>query len=112
MHDDTTVPSAAQHQENNKISQQNRFAFYNYSGIHRKVQLYTTASTYLQHLAVNDSVDGIKTIITPELKIVGDYDYVKLIILDEQDHIVDSQHLGSDLVIASTRRWQPFNAYL
>lgn len=110
--DDTTVPSAAQHQENGKISQQNRFDFYNYSGIHRKVQLYTTASTYLQHLAVNYSVDGIKTIVTPELKIIGDYDYVKLTILDEQDHIVDSQHLGSDLVIDSTRRWQPLNAYL
>lgn len=110
--DNTTVPSANQYKENGRVKQQNRFDFYNYAGIHRKVQLYTTGQSYIGHLAVNYKVDGELTTVTPEVKVTGNYGRLVLSILDEKGQVVASGDGSQPLVIKHTRRWQPLNAYL
>ncbi|WP_234982438.1 beta-glucuronidase [Limosilactobacillus caccae] len=110
--DNTTVPSALQKNENGELSQQNRFDFYNYAGIHRKVQLYTTAQTYLEYVAVNYKIDGEKTFVHPDIKIIGGYDQVVVTILDEEGKVVARGDEEATLTINSTHRWQPLNAYL
>lgn len=112
--DNTTVPTADLKKDSNgHYHLSPRFDFYNYCGIHRRVKLYTTAQTYINHVAVNYDVDGAKTTVHPDIRVNGDYDHVKLTILDEDDQTVATgDDLGGNLIIEQTHRWQPLHAYL
>ncbi|MBB1078689.1 beta-glucuronidase [Limosilactobacillus sp. STM2_1] len=110
--DNTTIPSATHERKDGKIIQQNRFDFYNYAGIHRKVSLYTTSDTYIDHIAANYQVNGKVTTVSPDIKIIGNYDHVALSILDEDNNVVATGDDEHALIIADTHRWQPLHAYL
>lgn len=112
--DNTTIPTAdLKKKDNGEYEINTRFDFYNYSGIHRKVLLYTTAQTYLEHISVNYDVDGKKTIVHPEIKVNGDYDHARVAILNEEgQEVVSGTQLTDSLEISDTHRWQPLHAYL
>lgn len=111
--DNSTLPSAALAKDGDKYKMQTRFDFYNYSGIHRPVRLYTTGATYLDHIWVNYTVDGEVTKIHPEIHVAGDYVTATVEVIDEAEEVVaNSESLDGELTIEHTHRWQSMNAYL
>ena len=111
--DDTTLPSAELHEKDGKYTLRPRFDFYNYAGIHRKVQLYTTNQTYIEHVAVNYDVEGNTTTINPDIQINGTYAKAKLSVIDEDGQtVVTGNNVTATLVLNDTHRWEPLNAYL
>nr|WP_278773292.1 beta-glucuronidase [Limosilactobacillus mucosae] len=112
--DNTTLPTAdLKNIGSGDYQMRTRFDFFNYSGIHRRVQLYTTNRTYLDHIAVNYDVEGSKTMIHPDIHVFGNYGSAKIKVLDEDNQIIaQSDSLDGTLVIANTHRWQPMNSYL
>lgn len=89
------------------------FDFYNYSGIHRPVILYTTTQTHIEDILVKYVFDAKteQTVVTPELKVTGDYDKVHFEIKDETGQVV-AESDSEELTIEDTHLWQPLNAYL
>lgn len=112
--DNDTIPTAdLKKDEQGHYHMQTRFDFYNYAGIHRRVRLYTTNRTYIDHIAVNYDVEGAKTTVHPEINVRGNYDHAQLRILDEEGKVVATgDSLQADMNIADTHRWQPLHAYL
>lgn len=111
--DNTTIPTAEQSIVDQHLVQRNRFDFFNFAGINRPVKLYTTDFTYLESLAVNYTVDKDDTvIITPAVKINGDYDLLKFTVFDEAGQMVAQGNQAGKITLKHAHRWQPLNAYL
>ena len=86
---------------------------HNYSGIHRPVILYTTSETYVEDILVKYIFDAEtkQTVVTPELKVTGDYDKVHFEIKDENGQVV-AESDSEEFTIEDTHLWQLLNAYL
>ena len=111
--DHTTLPAADLIQKDGQSKVSLRFDFFNFAGIHRRVRLYTTNRTFIDHIAVNYTVEGAKTNVQPDINVVGNYDHARLTVLDEDGQAVaHADSLTAQLTIANTHRWQPLNAYL
>lgn len=111
--DNTTLPNGVLLEKNGKKKIVPNFDFYNYSGIHRPVILYTTGESFIEDITVKYSYNKAtkQTSVTPEIVVNGDYDSLKLAIKDEQGRVV-AEATDTDLVIEDTQLWQPLNAYL
>ena len=91
------------------------FDFFNYAGLNRYVRIYTTPKSYLTDIAISYDVDlaalsaDVKVASTAE----GDFDQVKVTILDAADSVVGEGE-GETAVVSlkDITLWQPLNAYL
>ncbi|MFD2306943.1 beta-glucuronidase [Enterococcus termitis] len=112
--DESTLPCGIHTEKNGKQKVIPRFDFYNYSGIHRPVKLYTTNQTYIKDIVIDyHCKDNGRTEVAPMFEIEGSYEEIEIKILDESGQVVDSQKaIDSHLVIEDTKLWQPLNAYL
>ena len=112
--DNTTLPAGDLKQDDDgQYHVSLRFDFFNFAGIHRRVRLYTTNRTFIDHMAVNYTAEGAKTTVQPDINVKGNYDHAKLTILDEDgQEVAQASSLSANLTIANTHRWQPLNAYL
>ena len=112
--DNTTLPAGDLKQDDDgQYHVSLRFDFFNFAGIHRRVRLYTTNRTYIDHIAVNYTAEGAKTTVQPDINVKGNYDHAKLTILDEDgQEVAQASSLSAGLTIANTHRWQPLHAYL
>lgn len=97
------------------IIQQYSFDFFNYAGIHRSVQLYTTPTVYVKELILDSTVDDDGhghvnfKIITNDNQTAN---YAKVTIYDKVNSVVDTQVVDSsltgDAIIRNVNKWWPF----
>ncbi|MGI6617611.1 MAG: beta-glucuronidase [Saccharofermentanales bacterium] len=91
------------------------FDFFNYAGLNRYVRIYTTPKSYIDDIAISYDVD--LDALTADVKVAtaaaGDFDQVKVKILDACDRVV-GKGVGETAVVSleDLKLWQPLNAYL
>lgn len=112
--DNTTIPTAdLKKNDDGSYKLHTRFDFYNYCGIHRRVKLYTTNKTHIEHIEVNYDTEGAKTTVHPVINVSGNYDHADVSIVDEDHQVVaKGSSLTGSLEISHTHRWKPLHAYL
>ena len=91
------------------------FDFFNYAGLNRYVRIYTTPKSYLEDIAISYDVD--LAALSADVKVAtcakGDFDNVKVTILDANDSVVGKGE-GENAIVSlkDIKLWQPLNAYL
>ena len=88
------------------------FDFFNYSGIHRPVKIYTTPKAYIKDITLVPDIDGTDGIVRYEIACVGEGE-VSIHICDA-DGICVAQAKGAkgEIRIADAHLWEPLHAYL
>ncbi|MEC6747964.1 beta-glucuronidase [Marinilactibacillus sp. XAAS-LB27] len=109
--DSSTLPNAVHIKNEKEEKVLPLFDFFNYSGIHRPVKLYSTPQTYIEDIIVKYNVEGKSTIIEPEVSITGDYKELELELFDEEDALL-LQTTSGQMTLENTRFWAPLDAYL
>jgi beta-glucuronidase len=89
------------------------FDFFNYSGIHRPVKIYTTSKEYIEDITITTDVKNEIGIVNYNVETIGP-DNVKVSIIDEDGSVValSSAGIKGSLELANPKLWQPGNAYL
>lgn len=108
---ETTLPNAVLIENEKEKKVIPNFDFFNYSGIHRPVKLYTTPSSYIEDIVARYEVDGSKTIIRPKTSVVGDYAEVVYELQDEEGQVL-LETSEEEFTIGDVRFWEPLDAYL
>ena len=89
-----------------------KFDFFNYSGIHRPVKIYSTPKEYIQDILLNYSVDGTNANIHYQIDVYGQGE-TSVEILDERGKVVGTgKGVLGDIKIENVQLWEPLNAYL
>lgn len=88
------------------------FDFFNYSGIHRPVKLYTTPEEYIKDIILVPTIDKDDAIVSYKITSVGERE-TQIVIYDESGTIV-ARGYGEEgtLTIKNAHLWWPGNAYL
>ncbi|WP_223588150.1 beta-glucuronidase [Neobacillus bataviensis] len=88
---------------------QPNFDFFNYSGLHRPVKIYTTPTIYVKDVTIVTDIDGQ---VHYSIEAAGTVQ-VKVKAIDESGNVVGEAE-GSDgtINILDVRLWEPLNAYL
>lgn len=89
------------------------FDFFNYSGIHRPVKIYTTPKAYIKDVTVVTDIDGSDGIIEYRVLVEDSSDAVEIELLDEEGVLVaKSKGASGRLVVNNARFWATRAAYL
>lgn len=110
--DNPGIPSIELAKKRCKPMNKPNFDFFNYAGIIRPVELYTTPECYIMDIRLIPSVEGNTALVDYMVETVGKGS-VHITILDEQRRIV-AQADGAEgrCIIPDVRLWNPGNAYL
>lgn len=114
--DDSTLPVGlvTEKEINGKKVVKNavNFDFFNYSGIHRPVKIYTTPKNYVKDITIVTDFKDATGHVNYEVKTVGEGN-VNVSVIDEDNNVVatGSGDCGQ-LTIENVRLWEPMNAYL
>ncbi len=100
--------------------QETYFDFYNYSGIHRPVKLYTTPIKYIKDIFIDTDLNGDFSIAKVNVKVLTSDRLKKISVLDEAGNVVvetDSfqtmeNEYKATLDIDNPHLWNPGKAYL
>ncbi len=100
--------------------QETYFDFYNYSGIHRPVKLYTTPIKYIKDIFIDTDLNGDFSMAKVNVKVLTSDGLKKISVLDEAGNVVvetDSfqtmeNEYKDTLDIANPHLWNPGKAYL
>ena len=100
--------------------QETYFDFYNYSGIHRPVKLYTTPIKYIKDIFIDTDLNGDFSMAKVNVKVLTSDGLKKISVLDEAGNVVvetDSfqtmeNEYKATLDIANPHLWNPGKAYL
>lgn len=88
------------------------FDFFNYSGIHRPVRLYTTPWSYIRDITIIPEIEGKTGIVRYQADCVGEGD-VQITVRDEDGGIAAKcSGAEGELRIPNAHFWEPGNAYL
>ena len=89
------------------------FDFFNYSGIHRPVRLYTTPDAYIKDVTVKTDICGADGIVDYRVVVEGETDGCEITLLDEDGEIV-AQAKGAEgkLRVPNAKLWEVRAAYL
>lgn len=89
------------------------FDFFNYSGIHRPVRLYTTPDAYIKDVTVKTDICGADGIVDYRVVVEGETDGCEITLLDEDGEIV-TQTKGAEgkLRVPNAKLWEVRAAYL
>lgn len=116
---DYTLPvgnySESEDKSGNKILKvDENFDFFNYSGIHRPVKIWTKPKNYIQDITITYNFDKKNANINICTDIIGHADNIRITIYDEDNNLVAKSNGGNNqtLFIENVIRWQPLNAYL
>ena len=94
------------------IEQEYSFDFFNYSGIHRPVKLYTTPADYIKDITVTTDIDGTTGIISYELETSGS-EAVFVSLYDEDDNLVAYSEGSTGIIkVENAHLWNVLDAYL
>ncbi|MDF2962010.1 MAG: beta-glucuronidase [Paenibacillus sp.] len=86
------------------------FDFFNYSGIHRPVKLYSTPREYIRDVTVVTELDDNQAIVSYRADTAGGYG-IKVEVLD-QDHRLVAEGDSGKAVIDNPILWEPGKGYL
>lgn len=91
------------------------FDFFNYAGLHRPVKIYSTPRNYVEDIVIVPNVDLDNKIAEVQfsIKTAGEFDEVRVSILDESGKAVEKA-TGTEAAVTleNVHLWQPMNAYL
>lgn len=91
------------------------FDFYNYSGIHRPVKLYTTPNRYIEDIVITTSLNQEMTRAEVVCRITGTDKIKKIQIIDE-DGLAAAESTNKaetvTLIVENPKLWNPGKAYL
>ncbi|MEN2984437.1 MAG: beta-glucuronidase [Dictyoglomaceae bacterium] len=94
-------------------TQEYYFDFYNYSGIHRPVFLYTTPKNYISDIKAVTNINGEDGEINYEVKIEGEKERVEVIVFDKNGKEIGKEKgEKGKLIIKNCEFWSPENPYL
>jgi beta-glucuronidase len=88
--------------------------FFNYTGLHRTVWLYTTPLSYVEDVTVVTGLDGSTGTIRYEIETVGD-DGVQVEVTlrdDEREEVARATGRSGELTVENVHPWQPGEGYL
>lgn len=89
------------------------FDFFNYAGLHRPVKIYSTPKSYIEDIVVVPTVNGADASVAATVTVVGDYDQVKISIVDEEENqVATAEGTEAAITIEKAHLWEPMNAYL
>lgn len=97
-----------------KVPPMNRpnFDFFNYSGIHRPVKIYTTPKDYIQDVTFVPDLDGKDGMVRYEVECVGEGS-IQIQIFDEEGvQVAQADDARGEIRIPDAHLWEPLNAYL
>lgn len=93
--------------------QEYQFDFFNYSGIHRPVRIYTTPKDYVKDITVVTDLDGKDGIIHYHVLMEGKSKDIELVLLDEEGQCVaKSNDLEGKIVVKNAHLWGVRAPYL
>lgn len=94
-------------------SQKYAFDFFNYSGIHRPVRIYTTPKAYIKDITVITDICGKDGIVNYCVVVEGNADTCIITLLDE-DGVAVAQSQGAEgkLLVPDAKLWEVRAAYL
>ncbi|MEM5016805.1 beta-glucuronidase [Metabacillus indicus] len=94
-------------------TQETYFDFFNYSGIHRPVRLYSTPKNFIEDITVQTDIEGKHGVIDYSVSVQGNTPSIKVSVFDEQGNLVAAS-IGKrkKIVIENAQLWEPGNAYL
>ena len=84
------------------------FDFFNYSGIHRSVCIYTTPKEHIDDVTVTTEINGDSAAVT----VKTDVENASVVIFDAEKNEVACGKSGEALTITNVNLWQPGKAYL
>jgi beta-glucuronidase len=89
------------------------FDFFNYSGIHRPVLLYTTPITYIKDIKVETDIKGYDGLVRYKVSLEGEIDRIIVNLKDESGNLVASSNsFNGVLEVKNANLWEPGNPYL
>lgn len=91
------------------------FDFFNYAGLHRPIKVYTTPLSYIEDIVIipNVNLTSEEADVQVNVSVAGQFDEVKVSILDEEGQIVaTATGVNANVKIKNVNLWQPLNAYL
>lgn len=89
------------------------FDFFNYSGIHRPVRLYTTPDAYIKDITVVTDICGTDGIVNYQVVVEGETDGCEIALLDEDGEVVaQAQGAEGKLCVPNAKLWEVRAAYL
>lgn len=125
--DTTTLPVGNEHKQSmfgsglpdyesisqTKIKPKNypNFDFFNYSGIHRSVCLYTTPAEYIDDITVTSEINGADALVTVNAEL-SNGGSAEVTILDAHGAEVARGSTDTPIIIKNAVLWQPGKAYL
>lgn len=87
--------------------------FFNYSGIHRPVKLYTTTWNYISDITVTTDIEADTGIVNYQIEFEGHASTIKVRLLDEDGfEVACGDGKQGCLRVTQAKLWQPLNAYL
>ena len=94
-------------------SQKYAFDFFNYSGIHRPVRIYTTPQSYIKDITVTTDICGADGVVNYRVVLEGDNNGCEISLLDE-DGVVVAKANGAEgkLLVPNAKLWEVRAAYL
>lgn len=88
------------------------FDFFNYSGIHRPVKIYTTPKDYIEDVTIVTDFEGKLGRVNYNVDVNGKLD-VKVEVIDEDGKFITSCTGSSGQInIENVKLWEPMNSYL
>ncbi|MCO8240405.1 beta-glucuronidase [Streptococcus suis] len=89
------------------------FDFFNYAGIQRTVHLYKRPKNRIEDIVIRTELnqDLTQAVVNVDVKIVGQYDSIRMSILDQEGQEVGLLENGQ-MVIEHPRLWEVLDAYL
>ncbi len=94
-------------------TQEYYFDFFNYSGIHRPVFLYTTPKNYISDIKVITDIKGRDGEVNYEIKTERDSERIEVLIFDKKGkEVCKERGERGKLIIKDAEFWSPENPYL
>ncbi len=109
---DTIPPGKVKELPDGRKQQGYMHDFYNYSGLHRSIWLYSTPATHIDDVTVVTRLDGATGLVDYSVDVVGEAD-VKVALVDEAgETVATGEGATGTLEVADAQLWKPGAAYL
>jgi len=108
----STIPPGKIEVANGKRIQKYFHDFFNYSGLHRPVKIYTTPVEHIEDITVTTDIAGMDGLVNYRIKTTG-ASPVQVVLVGEDGTIAGKSHGKEGSVrVKDARCWEPGNAYL